>query len=130
MSVICLNAGPIGSAPGHAAFMAALADIAHALLPTPQSVDPALETTSDEVRVSVETVSPQQIECFVPKAIALSRSSGRSFRILVTLDESARKCQLEKYPEHVLGDDHLVTVRPTEEVALRDYFRYLFGAPS
>lgn len=82
-----------------------------------------------ELRVAIEEISEPQAERFVDRMIALSRSSGRAFTISVTLDEAAHLKQIEKYPSHILGDEHVVHVRPSEGTVLHGYFRYLFGAP-
>jgi hypothetical protein len=77
--------------------------------------------------VPVDGLSQPQIQRFIERIVDLSRSAEQTFSILVTLDGQARLLHLAKRPGDILGDGHLIWVRPTEGAALSAYFGYLFG---
>jgi hypothetical protein len=130
MSVVEIRTDPVEEGTGGSIPAAMLIDIARDLLPSDQgaSIPPV---HSDEIGVTVEVhiISEAQSERFVNRLIALSASTGRAFTIIVTLDEPAQRKQIEKYPDHILGDGHIVHVRPDEGSTLHGFFRYLFAAP-
>ncbi|MFO1303890.1 MAG: hypothetical protein U1F54_09175 [Burkholderiales bacterium] len=79
------------------------------------------------VRISVNNLGGTQVSRFIDRIIELSRTTGHEFAIEIQLDSYARLRQLAKRPGDMLGDGHLVWVRPTEREVLHAYFAYLFG---
>lgn len=80
-----------------------------------------------DVRATVETPGIAQVGPFIEQMLEISRRADARICVQVTLDHFARLRVLSNYPGQVMGDGHLVWVRPTEGQVLHGFFQYLFG---
>lgn len=89
----------------------------------------SLAANLPEVTVKLHAISEAHSDRFVERVVELSRATGRVFTVTTMLDDAARRAQLKRFPDHIVGDGYIIHVRSTEAPALHAYFRYLFGAP-